>query len=49
MFTFYGLCANLRGRSPAVTSLPNTIDNPLQDWFLSTTFVNKFLNDFSPI
>ena len=49
MFTFYGLCANLWGRSSAVTSLPNSIDSPLQDWLLSTTFVNRFPNELSPI
>ena len=27
-FTFYGLCENLWGESPAVTSPPNDIDSP---------------------
>ena len=31
VFTFYGLCENLLGGYPAVTSLPNAIDSPLQD------------------
>ena len=31
IFTFYRLCENLLGGYPAVTSLPNAIDSPLQD------------------
>ena len=43
VFIFYGLCENLLEGSPAVTSLPNAIDSPLQDQLLLTNFVNKFL------
>ena len=49
MFNFYGHCENLWGRSPAVTSLTNAIDSPLQDQLSSTTFVNKFPDDLSPV
>ena len=49
VFTFYGLCENLWGGSPAVTSLPNAIDSTLQDQLSSTTFVNKFPDDLSPV
>ena len=49
MFTFYGLCENLWGGSPAVTSLPNAIVSLLQDQLSSTTFVNKFPHDLSPV
>ena len=48
-FTFYGLCENLWGESPAVTSPPNDIDSPFQDQLSSTTFVNKFPHDLSPV
>ena len=37
------------GRSPAVTSLPNAIDSPLQDQPSSATFVYKFPDDLSPV
>ena len=30
VLTFYGLCGNLWGGSPAVTNLSNAIDRPLQ-------------------
>ena len=46
---FYGLCENLLGGSPAVTSLPNAIDSPLQGQLSSITFVNKFPDDLSPV
>ena len=49
VFTFYGLCENHRGGSPAVTSLPNAIDSPYQDQLSSTAFVNKFPDDSSPV
>ena len=49
MFTFYGICENLWGGSPTVTSLPNAIDSPLQDQLSSTTFVNKFPDDLPPV
>ena len=49
MLTFYGLCENLWGRAPAVASLPNAIDSPLQDQLLSTTFVSKFPDGLSPV
>ena len=49
VFTFYGLCENLWGGSPAVTSLSNATDSPLQDQLLSTNFVNKFPHDLSPV
>ena len=46
-FTFDGLCENLRGGFPAVTSLLNAIDSLLEDQFSSTTFVSKFPDDLS--
>ena len=49
VFIFYGLCENLLGGSPAVTSLPNAIDSPLQDQLSLTNFVNKFPGDLSPV
>ena len=49
VFTFYGLCKILWGGSPAVTSLSNAIGSPLQDQLSSTTFVNKFPDDLSPV
>ena len=48
ILTFYGLCENLLGGSPAVNSLPNAIYSPLEDQLLLTTFVNKFSDDLSP-
>ena len=49
MFTFYRLCENLLGGSPAVTSLLNAVYSPSQDQLSSTTFVNKFPDDLSPV
>ena len=49
MFTFYRLCENLWGGSLAATSLPNAVDSRLQNELLSTTFVNKFADDLSPV
>ena len=48
-FTFYNLCENLWGGSPAVTSLPNAFYSPSQNQLLSTTFVNKFPDDLTSV
>ena len=42
---FYGLCENLWGGSPVISSLPNAIDIPL----IRSAFVNKFPDDLSPV
>ena len=49
VFIFYRICESLWGGSPAVTRLPNAIVCPLQDQLSSTTFVNKFPDDLSPV
>ena len=49
VFTFYELCQSFWGGSPAVTSIPNAIDSPLQDQLSSVTFINKFPDGLSPV
>ena len=46
---FTDFVKNFLGRSPAVTNIPNAIDSPLRDQLSSTTFVNTFPDDLSPV